>query len=140
MTDFLLAVAASVVAAFIVWAGAKGRVVMSAAAQEASRAAFLADLAAWEDGSPDDRQRVIARHIFGVLKWLFIGNVLWLLPEMVAETFSLLHETEVANWRDLTPTYFAIAISMQLASAGAFFWGVGIIFRFSRIVSHHSGA
>ncbi len=79
----------------------------------------------WSKGLAGPRQGLTNEYLFGAIRWLFAGNLLWLAPELLGPF----------TWRSATADHLHLWLNSIFLSLGllSFFIGLGVIVRYMRL-------
>lgn len=114
----------SVLGALIVYLGQSG-LQLTKKARQKIREAREKEIDEWKSMNMGIRQGITNYYLFSILRYLFLGNLLWIVPELVAEPGQL-----------MGMSYNIYLLLVILGRGGAllsFFLGLGRILRYLRL-------
>lgn len=122
-TNLLIGIVSSVIGALLVLVSQYGiRIRKSSKIASAKRRQD--ELDQWKINELGIRQGITNYYLFKILRYLFLANMLWLVPEFIEKVFFLSHYLDLSFYRE---SYFLIDAICRLSSLAIFFLGLGQI-------------
>lgn len=122
--ELIIGAIGSVIGALIVYLGQTGSRITKKT-RERARESRLKEKSAWESGNLEIQQSITNHYLFTVLRYLFLGNLLWLVPEFSESPMEMLGI--------IYEVYLIIVILARGAALLCFFLGIGSILRYLRL-------
>ena len=124
--EIIIGAIGSILGALIVYLGQSG-FQLTKKAKEKAQEARLKEMDAWKSMKFGIRQGITNYYLFSILRYLFLGNLLWIVPEFVAEPGQMMGM--------MYEVYLGILIAGRGGALLCFFLGLGRILRYLRLRS-----
>jgi hypothetical protein len=125
--EIIIGAIGSILGALIVYLGQSG-LQLTKKARERAEAARTKEIDVWKSKKLGIQQGITNYYLFSILRYLFLGNLLWLVPEFVLEPGQMLGM--------IYHVYYVYVVIVILSRGGAllcFFLGLGRILRYLRL-------
>lgn len=122
--DLIFSAIGSIIGALFVYFGQSG-LQITKKARDKARKAREDERVAWKSMKLGIRQGITNQYLFSILRYLFLGNLLWLIPETASEPLQMLNV--------MYGVYICIIISARVGALLSFFLGLGRIIRYLRL-------
>lgn len=132
VVNIIVGTIGSVLGGLIVYAGQRGfqvrRAARARAAEERDNEETL-----WRSLDLGIRQKITNEYLFSILRFLFLGNLLWLIPNLTSGAFSVIDRAKIVPNEILQWAWGIIGITAQVFAVIAFLLGIGRILRYARL-------
>lgn len=122
--EVLIGGAGSILGGLVVYIAQSGWRLTKGARQRSQQARHR-EIDSWKSGSMGIRQGITNQYLFSILRYLSLGNLLWLMPDAAVEPLKMLDV--------LYEVYVALIIVARIGALLCFFLGLGSILRYLRL-------
>jgi len=132
ITNLIIGIIGSVIGAIVIFIGQFGLKIKKKS-KEISKKEKEDEELNWELGSLEEKSSITNKYLFIILKYLFLANLLWVIPEFLESIYYFAIEMNTHITNDTKMIIAIVSAIFRIISLILFYLGIGNIARYMRL-------